>query len=145
VRLPPIPILEPWGTTDSRLHWISMHRGRDRITPQIVAKSMAVKSGKRGRLIGIRLPQEMIPRIDQWSKRNRAANRSDAIRHLLELALTGPQRTQRPKARSASKASKMAGRVIDKLGDPSATEEEQHTRKRRLLEGPKEFRSMRGK
>jgi len=137
--------LEPWGTTDSRLHWIGMHRGRDRITPQIVAKSMAVKSRKRGRLIGIRLPQEMIPRIDQWSKRNRVANRSDAILHLLELALTRPQRTQRPNARSASKASKMAGRIIDKLGDPSATEEEQQTRKRRLLEGPKEFKSMRSK
>jgi Arc/MetJ-type ribon-helix-helix transcriptional regulator len=113
--------------------------------PQIVAKSMATKSGKHGRLIGIKLPQEMIARIDQWSKRHRAANRSDAIRHLLELGLTGPHRTRRPKARSASKASKMAGRVIDKLGDPSATEEEQQTRKRRLLEGPKEFRSMRGK
>ena len=54
-------------------------------------------------------------------------------------------RTQRgPSASSASKASDMAGRVIDQLGDPSATEEERQTRKRRLLEGPKEFRGMRG-
>jgi len=53
-------------------------------------------------------------------------------------------RTQRPSASSGSKASDMAARVIDKLGDPSATEEERQTRKRRLLEGPKEFRGMRG-
>jgi hypothetical protein len=38
----------------------------------------------------------------------------------------------------------MAGQVIDKLGDPSAIEEERQTRKRRLLKGPKEFRDIRG-
>jgi hypothetical protein len=38
----------------------------------------------------------------------------------------------------------MAGRQIDKIGDPSATEEERQQRKRRLLKGPREFRDMRG-
>jgi hypothetical protein len=50
--------------------------------------------------------------------------------------------TQRnPKA--ASKASDMAGKQIDKLGDASATVEERQSRKRRLLKGPKEFRDIR--
>ncbi len=38
----------------------------------------------------------------------------------------------------------MAAQQIDKLVDPSATTEERHARKRRLLKGPKEFRDIRG-
>lgn len=37
----------------------------------------------------------------------------------------------------------MAAPVIDRLADRSATFEQQEGRKRRLLEGPKEFRDMR--
>src|SRR5215470_4614077 len=43
----------------------------------------------------------------------------------------------------AAKARAMAGREIDRLSDPSATEEERQRRKRRLLKGPKEFRDVR--
>jgi transcriptional regulator with XRE-family HTH domain len=67
----------------------------------------------------------------------------------LEQALSGeqlggeqqpmPQRSQK----SASKATDMAGREIDKRGDTSATNEERQSRKRRLLKGPKEFRDIR--
>jgi hypothetical protein len=46
----------------------------------------------------------------------------------------------RPK--EAAKASEMAGEEIDRLGDPSATDEEQQLRKRRLINGP-EFRDIR--
>jgi hypothetical protein len=52
-----------------------------------------------------------------------------------------PQRSQK----SASKATDMAGKQIDKLGDASATNEERQSRKRRLLKGPKEFRDIREK
>jgi hypothetical protein len=38
----------------------------------------------------------------------------------------------------------MAGEQIDKLADTSATDEERHRRKRRLLKGPGEFREIRG-
>ena len=44
----------------------------------------------------------------------------------------------------AAKALEMAGKEIDRLSDPSATEEERQRRKRRLLKGPKEFRDVRG-
>ena len=37
----------------------------------------------------------------------------------------------------------LAGQVIDRLADRSATSEERESRKRRLLKGPKEFRNMR--
>jgi glutaredoxin len=45
----------------------------------------------------------------------------------------------------AAKAREMAGQALDRLIDPSASDEEQHTRKRRLLKGPKEFRDIRDK
>src|SRR5262245_16366251 len=48
----------------------------------------------------------------------------------------------RPK--KATKAREMAGQEIDRLIDPSATDEERQRRKRRLLKGPKEFRDIRG-
>jgi hypothetical protein len=37
----------------------------------------------------------------------------------------------------------MARPVLDGLADPSATSEQQESRKRTLLDGPKEFRDMR--
>ena len=44
-----------------------------------------------------------------------------------------------------AKARAMAGQEIDRLSDPSATEQERQRRKRRLLKGPKEFRDVRSK
>jgi NAD(P)H-dependent flavin oxidoreductase YrpB (nitropropane dioxygenase family) len=45
--------------------------------------------------------------------------------------------------RGASKATDMASKELDRLGDASVTEEERQSRKRRILKGPKEFREMR--
>ena len=42
-----------------------------------------------------------------------------------------------------AKASEMAGREIDLVGDPSATDEERELRKERLIKGPQEFRDIR--
>ena len=42
-----------------------------------------------------------------------------------------------------AKASEMAGEEIDRLGDPSATDEERQLRKQRLINGPQEFRNIR--
>jgi hypothetical protein len=47
------------------------------------------------------------------------------------------------RTKKASKASEMAAQEIDRLIDPSAPDEEQQRRKRRLLKGPKEFRDVR--
>jgi ribosomal protein S27E len=59
--------------------------------------------------------------------------------------LHGPS-AHRPGVRTkrAAKAREMASQEIDRLSDPSATEEERQRRKRRLLKGPKEFRGVRG-
>ena len=42
-----------------------------------------------------------------------------------------------------TRAAEMAGEAIDQHADPSASSEEQESRKRRLLKGPKEFRDLR--
>jgi len=39
----------------------------------------------------------------------------------------------------------MAAQEVDRLSDPSATDEERQLRKRRLIKGPKEFRDIRQK
>jgi ribosomal protein S27E len=44
----------------------------------------------------------------------------------------------------AAKAREMASQEIDRLSDPSATDEERQRRKRRLLKGPKGFQDIRG-
>jgi len=56
-------------------------------------------------------------------------------------------RPQQASARSkrAAKAREMAGQALDRLIDSSASDEERHSRKRRLLKGPKEFRDIRDK
>jgi hypothetical protein len=71
-----------------------------------------------------------------------------AVEDLAENALVQKHRqteqhvTRRGK-QAASKASKLAGRVIDRRADPSAPIAERERRKRRLLKGPKEFRDIR--
>ena len=47
------------------------------------------------------------------------------------------------RTKKAAKALEMAGQEIDRLSDPSATDEERQRLKRRLLKGPKEFRDVR--
>jgi hypothetical protein len=80
--------------------------------------------------------------VDAWSARQSdEPGRSEAIRRLVELGLASAQRTG---ARTNNtKASELAGQEIDRLGDPTATDEERQLRKRRLLKGPKEFRDIR--
>ena len=47
------------------------------------------------------------------------------------------------RAKKAADASEMASHELDRLGDPSATDDERLLRKRRLMKGPKEFRDIR--
>jgi hypothetical protein len=47
------------------------------------------------------------------------------------------------RTRKAAQAAEMAGQEIDRLADPSASDEERQVRKRRLIKGPKEFQDLR--
>jgi hypothetical protein len=68
---------------------------------------------------------------------------SEAIRQLVELGLSARSRSKQTLRTRANKANAMAANQLDKLADPSASAEEQASRKRRLLTGPEEFREVR--
>ena len=90
--------------------------------------------------IGALLPAGLLARVDRWAASQKdAPSRPEAVRRLVELgAPPAGVRTEK-----AAKAAEMAGHEIDRLGDPSATDEERQLRKRRLIKGPKEFQELR--
>jgi hypothetical protein len=94
----------------------------------------------KGELIALRLAPGLLARVDRWAASQKdAPSRPEAVRRLVELgAPPAGVRTEK-----AAKAAEMAGHEIDRLGDPSATDEERQLRKRRLIKGPKEFQELR--
>ena len=102
----------------------------------------------RSFITAIHLPSQLRDEVDAWAaKQVNQPRRPEAIRRRVELGLergrqkgAGQAATRR---KEAAKASEMAGQEIDRLADPLATDEERQYRKRRLIEGPKEFRDMR--
>jgi len=109
---------------------------------------MAKSAGKPKRraahdsVTAIRLPRIIWGQIDRLRREHGVRTRSEAIQRLVEQAL-GSDPERRPSRQAAARASELAGREIDRLADPSATEEEQAKRKRRLIKGPREFRRTR--
>lgn len=89
--------------------------------------------------VTIRLPDDTLRQLDRWRHEHGAKTRAHAIQRLVELAL-GPRAKR--KARAA-KAAELASREVDRLADPSADADEQTRRKRRLIKGPREFRTAR--
>jgi hypothetical protein len=82
--------------------------------------------------------------IDRWRHQQPDAfTRPQAIRRLIEMALTGFGSTKQRGPRATARASEMASAQIDQIADPSATAAERERRKRRLVRGPKEFRDLR--
>jgi hypothetical protein len=94
-----------------------------------------------GAAIPVRLAPEAVAAVDKWAA-GRDLTRSEAIRRLVGFGLASAQRAG-VRNRRAAKATEMASQEIDRMGDPSATDEERQFRKRRLLGGPKEFRDLR--
>jgi hypothetical protein len=87
--------------------------------------------------------RHMIDAIENWRGKQRPIpDLAEAIRRLVESGLASARRAG-VRGKKAAKASEMAGREIDRLGDPLATDEERQLRKRRLIKGPKEFRDIR--
>jgi Arc/MetJ-type ribon-helix-helix transcriptional regulator len=116
-----------------------------------MAKSIKVHPKKRrGRpatgkdpLVSARLPQPLIDEIDQWATSNEAS-RSEAMRRLVELGLT--VKANKPKhapAARAARAKELASKAIDSLTVGAPDNDENASRKRRLIKGPEEFHDMR--
>ena len=94
-------------------------------------------------MVGVRLSSELRSRIERWAeKQTHGPKLSEAIRSLVEIGLaSAPLGRRSPKA--AAKATKLAGREIERMADKSASAAVRAKRKRRLLKGPTEFRAMR--
>ena len=93
----------------------------------------------------VRAQPDFLGRIDAWigTQLDPTPSRPEAIRRLAELGLATARPTGRVGKAAALKASKIAGKEIDRRVDQSVPAEERASRKRRLLKGPKEFRDMR--
>jgi hypothetical protein len=121
------------------ISWFPMAR-RSAITQK---KKRGPPPTGKGTLIGLRLEPAALARVDRWAASQKDhPSRPEAIRRLVELGLASTERAG-ARTRKAVKASEMASREIDRLGDPSATDEERQLRKRRLIRGPKEFQDIR--
>jgi hypothetical protein len=116
-----------------------------------MAKSIS-RTGKRGRgrprinptSIHLSLAPDLLARVDQFlAAQKDSPSRPEAVRRLVELGLAAMQPMRRRSPKATSKALDLASKQIDKLSDPSATDEERQQRKRRLIKGPKEFREIR--
>jgi hypothetical protein len=88
--------------------------------------------------------------IEKWRRRQTPIpSVSDAICQLVEQALAGKgaRRSlakQTPRKAKAEQAAELASRAIEGKTDKSQPVEEQKSRKRALIRGPKEFRDIRG-
>ena len=91
--------------------------------------------------IPVRLAPETIAAIDAWAA-GQDLTRSDAIGRLVEIGLAAARRAG-IRRKKASKALELASEAIDRLADPSLSDEERHVRKQRLLKGPRELRDIR--
>src|SRR6187399_1531058 len=108
------------------------------VLPKYEEADSGIPKKKRGRpatgrdpVTAIRLSGDIKKRVDSWAaKQEDKPGRSEAIRRLVETALatTGPAPKRSKKA--AAKAAGMAGEMIDRLADKSASPEEQAKRKR---------------
>ena len=89
--------------------------------------------------------EEMIDAVETWrAKQKPVPNVSEAIRRLVELGLkvkTEAKPVRRPGRRR--RAQELATQAIEKIIDPAAPPEERAQRRRRLTNGPPEFREDR--
>jgi|GEM_PF-2386224 hypothetical protein len=128
----------------------SVDDGGEKKGKLMAAEGKPVGRKKRGRrttghdaLTTIRLSSELRESVDAWAaKQSDKPARPEAILRLVELGLETTHRRESLTNRAA-KASQMAAQEIDRLSDPSTTDEERQLRKRRLIKGPKEFRNIR--
>jgi len=90
------------------------------------------------------LPKDLVDQVEGWSAAN-GITRSEAVRRLVELGLN-VKMTTRPVSQPGRKlrAQELATKAIEKMSAPSAPPEERARRRRRLTNGPTEFREDRG-
>jgi hypothetical protein len=98
----------------------------------------------KGELIGVRLQPPQLAALDQWIARQEIPRtRPEAIRHLMDLAISISAGHRPASKAKADKAAEFASHAIERASDKSQSTEEQKARKRKLISGPSEFRGIR--
>jgi hypothetical protein len=118
---------------------------------KFMTKSISRTRKTRGRpptgaeSIHLRVLPEQSAEVDAWiaKQKEQRLTRPEAIRRLVELGLAGAKKFAAPSQQTRAKAKKFAAEQIDRMGNSTATAEEQASRKQRLLKGPEEFREAR--
>jgi hypothetical protein len=115
-----------------------------------IAKKRETRGRKKttgpGEPVLLRLHPPLLTDLDAWIEaQSGRLSRPEAIRRLLEAAITGTAAPSQRSKGSARLAVNLAAREIDQLGNNAATGDERASRKRRLIAGPKEFRGLRRK
>lgn len=91
-----------------------------------------------------RLQPDQLAALDAWiAKQREPVTRPEAIRRLVELGLKAKPTLPLHIKKAAARAAKIAEQHIDPLIEPSTPPEERHSRKRKLIKGPAEFRDIR--
>jgi hypothetical protein len=114
----------------------------------------SLKGGKRpgaGRpstgqapIMSLRMPLELTAAVEGWAARQpERPARSEAFRRLVELGLAASTSRRPTDPKAHARSAEMAHATLDRHADQTATPEEQASRKRRLMKGPKEFRDFR--
>src|SRR4029077_16256802 len=115
------------------------------------SRTVLPKPNKGGRpatwrdpVTAIRLSEEFRAAVDKWAaKQDDKPPRSEAIRRLVELGLTVKTKSKQAPVERATRARELAAKAIEKISDPSASQEERTQRRRRITRGPQEFREDR--
>ena len=68
---------------------------------------------------------------------------SEAIRRLVELGLTVKTKSKQAPVKRDARAKELATKAIEQISDRSATQQQRTQRRRRLTQGPQEFREDR--
>jgi len=111
---------------------------------KVIRKKRGRPATGRAPIMTLRMPNELTVTVEGWAAHQPdKPARSEAFRRLVELGLAASAMTVSPSPRARAKAAEMAGEELDRLIDKSVPAEEQATRKRRLLKGPREFRDLR--
>jgi hypothetical protein len=114
---------------------------RQSVIPQ---KKRGPPATGKGMPIMVRVQPSQLEGLDRWiAQQKNAPTRPEAIRRLIDQALTEGDSGRPSREGTAEKAAELAARAIEKATDKSQPAEEQKTRKRKLIRGPSEFRDIR--
>jgi hypothetical protein len=95
-------------------------------------------------LMGFRASSDIRAAIVKWAEgQPDTPTLSEAIRRLVEIGLTVRTKSTQTPGERATRASELAAKAIEKISDPSASQQERTQRRRRLTRGPQEFREDR--